>query len=295
MCNHLTKVTLGVCVRNGEKVIGTAIKSIIDQDFSHELMEVVFVDDGSDDETHAILSEYSQRMDIKSKVIKQPWSGLGATRNVVMNHAHGEYILWVDCDMVLPKPFVRTQVDYMAQNPNVGVAKGSYGLYATSSLVAYLENVDSRVKQQEITEIFSEALGTGGAIYRVEALRSVGGFNEKITGVGEDMDAENRISNAGWVLKITPNEFYELRRNSWNKLWAEYFWHGSGGRQIVNKVNPESMLYRLFPPTAILTQFLRSGKAYKLTRKKIVFILPLHWIFKRIAWSLGFVFSGMSQ
>jgi GT2 family glycosyltransferase len=135
---------------------------------------------------------------------------------------------------------------------------------------------------------FSEALGTGGSIYRIEALRKIGGFDEKITGVGEDMDAEHRISKDGWLLKVTPAEFYEIRRTSWGDLWKEYLWHGSGGGQIVHKVDPKSLLYRLFPPTAILTEFIRSRTAYKISHRKIVFLLPLHWVFKRISWSFGF-------
>ncbi len=288
MCLRLTKVSIGVCVKNGEKFIVNAINSILDQDFSHNQMEVIFVDDGSTDRTLQIMNDYAQKMDITAKVFTHEWKGLGATRNVVLNHATGEYIIWVDSDMVLTKSFVRKQVTFMDKNPTVGIAKGSYGLYETSSLVAYLENVDAKVKQLEVTEVFSEALGTGGSIYRIEALRKIGGFDEKITGVGEDMDAEHRISKDGWLLKVTPAEFYEIRRTSLGDLWKEYLWHGSGGGQIVHKVDPKSLLYRLFPPTAILTEFIRSRTAYKISHRKIVFLLPLHWVFKRISWSFGF-------
>jgi hypothetical protein len=33
----------------------------------------------------------------------------------------------------------------------------------------------------------------------------------------------------------------------------------------------------------------RSCKGYSLTHRKVVFLLPLEWIFKRTAWLLGFV------
>jgi cellulose synthase/poly-beta-1,6-N-acetylglucosamine synthase-like glycosyltransferase len=41
------EVTIGVCVRNCEDYIEDAIRSILDQDFPHELMEVIFVDDAA--------------------------------------------------------------------------------------------------------------------------------------------------------------------------------------------------------------------------------------------------------
>ena len=45
------KVTIGVCARNCETTIGEAVESIIMQDYPHELIEVIFVDDGSTDGT----------------------------------------------------------------------------------------------------------------------------------------------------------------------------------------------------------------------------------------------------
>jgi glycosyltransferase involved in cell wall biosynthesis len=284
------KVTIGVCVRNGEDTISDAIESIIGQDFPHELMEVIFVDDGSIDRTLEIIRDYVPKMGIHVKIFHHEWKGLGYSRNVVVNNTSSEYIIWVDADMILSRDFVMKQVNFMDRNPNVGVGKGKYIMDSGASLVAYLENVDSIVESFNFAQkpLF-KPLGTGGCIYRVTAIRKSGGFDENIKGVGEDMDAENRIRKAGWLLRISEAGFYEKRRKSWKDLWNEYFWHGFGGCKIVRRVSPQSLLFQMFPPIAILTIFLRSCNAYKLTYKKIVFLLPLHWIFKRTAWILGFM------
>jgi len=286
------KVTIGVCVKNCENSIADAIESIINQDFPHELTETIFVDDGSEDRTLSIIESHVPRIDVKLKVFHHEWKGLGHSRNLVVNNANGEYIIWVDGDMSLPRDFVKKQVEFMDRNPDVGIAKGRYGIHHTTSLVAYLQNIEAVVEFLNCGQkALSKPLGTGGSIYRVEAIRKVGGFNENIKGVGEDMDAEYRIKKAGWLLQTTTAEFYEKRRNNWKDLWNEYFWHGSGGRIIFNKVSPYSMLYKMFPPIIILIVISRSCNAYKLTHKKIVFLLPIHWIFKRIAWCLGFAMS----
>ena len=39
------------------------------QDHPHKLMEVIFVDDGSEDNTFFIIEEYSPKMDMKVKTI----------------------------------------------------------------------------------------------------------------------------------------------------------------------------------------------------------------------------------
>jgi glycosyltransferase involved in cell wall biosynthesis len=52
------KVTIGVCVRNSAATLRDAIDSIIYKDYPHEHMEVIFVDDGSEDETLSIVKSY---------------------------------------------------------------------------------------------------------------------------------------------------------------------------------------------------------------------------------------------
>lgn len=284
------KVTIGVCVRNCQDLIREAIDSIINQDYPHELMEVVFVDDGSEDKTLAIIEGYVPKMDMPTKVFHQEWKGLGSARNVVVNNASGKYIIWVDGDMQLPRSFVRKQVTFMERNPSVGIGKGKYGIYVQENLVSTLENMEFiasnfRLKGKEN----STPLGTGGSIYRFEAIRQVGGFDQNITGSGEDMDAEYRIKASGWLLNITPAVFYERRRKTWKALWNEYFWHGKSASYLFGKnvriINP----YKLWPPVTLVTEFFRVTFVYKLTCRKVALLLPIHYIFKRIAWLFGFI------
>ena len=284
-------VTVGVCVKDSAFTISETIESIIAQDYPHKLMEVIFVDDGSEDETLAIIKRYASKMDMKVKIFHHEWKGLGYSRNVVVNNARGDYIIWVDGDMILPSDFVSKQVEFMELHKKVGIGKGQYALYDTDALVAYLENISAIVSlKNSRSERTYSPLGTGGSIYRVEAIKKVGGFNEAIKGVGEDMDAELRIIKAGWKLSLTPAFFYERRRECWKELWYEYFWHGYGGSQIKDGIKESrSVLYKFFPPIAALTIISQAIVAYKMVREKKAFFLPFHWIFKRIAWFLGFL------
>jgi len=291
MCNNI-KVTIGVCVRNCEDLIGETIESIMNQDFPHMFMKVIFVDDGSEDKTPSIIQSYLPKLDTQVEIFRHKWKGLGATRNVVVNNAEGEYIIWVDGDMRLSKDFVRKQVEFMERNHVVGIGKGKYGMYTQANLVGDLENMEfvaTNFRRGGKTN--SLPLGTGGSIYRVKAIKQIDGFDQDITGSGEDVDAEYRIRAAGWLLNVTSAVFYEKRRETWKSLWNEYFWHGRGSSYLFEKNRQIVNWYKLWPPVAFVVEFFRVVMAYKLTRRKVALFLPFHYAFKRTAWFLGLVRS----
>ena len=290
------KVTIGVCVKNCEAFIEDAIESIIKQDFPHELMEVVFVDDGSEDLTLSIIREMVPRMDMSVKVYHQKWKGLGPARNVVVNNANGDYIVWVDGDMILSEDYVRRLVSFLDRNPEVGIGVGKACMQPTENLVAFLEIAGFMARDSRCKGItFKKYPGTAGSVYRIEALRKVKGFYERIKGAGEDLDVVYRIKEAGWLIYVG-NEatFYARRKETWNALWAQYFWHGYGAHFVLHKDKGIEKIYEMIPPAAFLSGLLYSFTAYKLTRRKAVFLLPLHFLFKMTAWCFGFVKSHIN-
>jgi len=268
------------------------MESIMKQDYPHELIELIVVDDGSVDGTLSIIEEYATKSAMKVKIIHQNWRGLGYSRNLVVNNASGKYIVWVDGDMILPEDHVRKQVEFMEINPKVGIAKARYGLYLQNNLIGFLEDASYQAVDHKYggeTDL-TRALGTGGSIYRVDAIKSVKGFDERISGAGEDMDVEYRVKNAGWILyRATPAIFYERRRKNLVDLWREGFWHGYGGYTLYRKNNRAIAPWKMSPFGGLAAGILYSIIAYGIIHRKIVFLLPLQYTFKRIAWFCGFV------
>jgi glycosyltransferase involved in cell wall biosynthesis len=285
------KVTIGVCVKNNAQTISETIKSIIKQDFPRELMELIIVDGYSEDGTLSIIEGQLKNSEIRFKVFRER-EGLGKARQIVVDNAEGEYIVWVDGDMILSRDFIKKHVEFMDSNPKVGIAKGRYGILKGDehkNLVAFLEDVEFMLNTQNMGEVNNKVLATSGCIYRVKAIRQAGGFDPFIKGVGEDMDAESRIRALGWRLCITSAVFQELRRKSWKALWNEYVWHGKGGFRLYHKNKKVLITPKVFPPVLIFKKIVRSVQAYKSIRQKRVFLLPLHYIFKRVAWFFGFL------
>lgn len=282
------KVTVGICVRNGASTLCEAIESVMAQDYPHELMEVIFVDDGSADDSLSIINEYASKMDMKVKIFHHEWKGLGYSRNVVVNNAEGKYIVWVDSDMALPNNFVRKHVEFMEANPKVGIAKARHSIKDMKNVVSVLEHIPFAIYDLKDNWLESKLPGTGGAIYHVEAIHQVGGFDEKLQGTGEDQDAAFRVKMAGWLIKRSPAFFYEKRAQNWLDVWRKWVWYGFGDFALYCKNRKIFSPLGMNPLTGLIRGLLFIPDAYRLVRRKIVLLLPFHLSFKMAAWCVGF-------
>jgi glycosyltransferase involved in cell wall biosynthesis len=287
------KVSLGVCVRNCEEYLRDAIESILNQDYPHSLLELIFVDDGSEDGTLSIIHEYVSRIDIQSHVFHTPWRGLGHARNIVVANSKGTYILWVDGDMVLSKDYVGKLAAFMEQNPEVGIAKGKQALESGANLLSTLETyarAAGRMVNYKSEKARSKSLGTGGSIYRIEAIKQVSGFDEDLRGYGEDQDIEIKIRAVGWSLDTEEVKFLDYERHglTWKDLWKRYWLRGYYTRFFLQKHKGVIKHHNMFPPAATISGFLMSITLYKLTRRKAVFLLPIQFFFKMTGWYIGY-------
>lgn len=87
------KVSVILCVYNEEKFVRKAIESVLSQSLSD--FEFIIVNDGSTDDTLNIISSYD---DERIRVIDQSNKGLGASRNMAIDLARGEYVTFLDGD-----------------------------------------------------------------------------------------------------------------------------------------------------------------------------------------------------
>ena len=89
----MDKVSIIICVFNGEKTIKRCLNSILNQ--THKNIEVIIINDGSTDNTQKIIESYD---DERIKLINQSNRGLSYSRNIGIKKAKAPYILFVDAD-----------------------------------------------------------------------------------------------------------------------------------------------------------------------------------------------------
>ena len=92
-------VSVIIPVYNASRFLATCLDSLLAQTFDHARMEILLIDDGSDDGSEAVCDKYAAEHPGLFLVTHCAHTGSpGAVRNVGMRQAVGEYILFSDAD-----------------------------------------------------------------------------------------------------------------------------------------------------------------------------------------------------
>lgn len=293
------KVTIGICVRNCERYIKEAIESILAQDFPKDSMEIILVDGYSQDKTVPIAKNILGKSGVKTRIFFEN-KGLGFARQIVVDNAEGDYILWVDGDMVLSNDYIRKLSDFMQEHSDVGIVKGKQALQPGKNLLATLEaysRAAGRMVNYQSEKGRFKALGTAGALCRTIALKDVGGFDTSLRGYNEDWDMEIRVRSKGWCLHTIDAFYldYEREELTWKFLWSKYWLRGYYTHHFLHKNKGVLKHYRTIPIAAFFAGLLNAFTLYKKTCQKEVFLLPFQSMIKMVAWYVGFIKSHINS
>ena len=119
--NHKPVVSVIIPVFNGARHIREAVESVLRQTFKD--FEFIIVDDGSVDDTKALLDAWIR--DGKIQYFRQQNKGPAAARNLGMSHAVGKYFKFLDADDLLYPEQLERQVKFLSDKaPSVISATG---------------------------------------------------------------------------------------------------------------------------------------------------------------------------
>lgn len=94
----MCKVSVIIPVYNTAPYLREALNSVITQTLND--IEIICVDDGSTDESLAILNDFAAR-DERILVVQQKNQGQSAARNTAMKYVHGDFVYFMDSDDIL--------------------------------------------------------------------------------------------------------------------------------------------------------------------------------------------------
>lgn len=121
---YQTTVSVLIAVYNGAAFIRAKLESILALDYPPELLEIIVVSDGSEDETDSIVSELSGR---GVQLLKVPHAGKAVALNHGLSRAAGEILFFTDVRQPLDPMALRYLVANFS-DPSVGAVTGELRL-----------------------------------------------------------------------------------------------------------------------------------------------------------------------
>lgn len=112
-----THVTIVIAARNEENNIGKTLNAIINQNYPKNLMEVIVINDHSEDNTAKIVEQYFPFITLINFL--DPTTINSYKKSAIaqaIKNAKGEVIITTDADCVMKADWLRTMVDYYEQN-----------------------------------------------------------------------------------------------------------------------------------------------------------------------------------
>lgn len=108
MKNNKGMVSVIVPIYNSQEYLNDLVNSLSAQSYSN--FEVIFVNDGSTDDSLNLLKILLENKQFENNVITIPNQGPSNARNIGINYASGEYLIFIDSDDYLSKYFIEKLV-----------------------------------------------------------------------------------------------------------------------------------------------------------------------------------------
>lgn len=103
--NDFPKYSVIIPVYNAQATLRRCVDSLLGQGYDD--MEIILVNDGSADDSGRICGEYAQK-DSRVVYIDKPNGGVSSARNTGLEHARGQYVLFVDSDDYVSDDYFET-------------------------------------------------------------------------------------------------------------------------------------------------------------------------------------------
>lgn len=200
---ELPSVTIVVAARNEEANIEACLRALVGQEYPADRLQVITVNDESEDATLTIMHRVARESAGQLKVISTipERSSIGGKARAIaqgMDHATGELILLTDADCVPPATWTRSVVDHFL--PDVDIVAG-FTVVRAGNLFSRLQQLD----WLHLQSMAAASMGFGSPVgvignnlaFRRRAYERVGGYRNLPFSVTEDFALFRAMDKSG--------------------------------------------------------------------------------------------------
>jgi glucosyl-dolichyl phosphate glucuronosyltransferase len=136
----MMKATIAVCTRNRGPLLRQTLEqmSLLRVPAGVE-WEVVVVDNGSTDDTAAVLADRAPHLPLRA--VLEPVPGHSSARNRAVAEARGDYILWTDDDVLVDAGWLEAYTAAFARHPEAAVFGGPIEPFFPTPQPPWLERI----------------------------------------------------------------------------------------------------------------------------------------------------------
>jgi glycosyltransferase involved in cell wall biosynthesis len=197
VCSSVEAITLVIPGRNASATLRECLEHVTAILGKDGLEEIIFVDDGSTDDTLEIAAEFPVR------VVKGEARGAASARNLGWREAKTPLIWFMDADCEADPRAVELLRAHLDEHQDAGGVGGSFTNTREHSLVACLIH-EEIVQRHDRMPNEVNFLASGNVMYRRTVLEEVDGFDETCYWA-HDADLAFRVRGAGHLLRFERN------------------------------------------------------------------------------------------
>ena len=207
------KYSLIIPVYNRPEEVDELLESLVGQQFAD--FEVLVVEDGSTLPCREVVEKYRGRLAVEYYF--KPNSGPGQTRNYGAERSHGDYLIVLDSDCVLPPGYLQAVDDELRREPAdaFGGPDRAHESFTdmqkaiSYAMTSFFTTGGIRGGKKKMDKFYPRSFNMG---VRAEVYRRLGGFSKMR--FGEDIDFSIRIFKAGCSCRLFPEAWVWHKRRT---------------------------------------------------------------------------------
>ncbi|MDU8946143.1 glycosyltransferase family 2 protein [Ovoidimarina sediminis] len=199
-------VSVIIPVYNSSQFLQDAIESVLSQ--TGVDVELIAVDDGSNDGSQRILASYSQ-----VKLVEQEHKGACSARNHGIEKATGEYVKFLDSDDFLEPEILEKQVRFMANAHSNVIVYSDTLFFDDETGRTNLHVTNLMEDDDQVVQLFKSNIHTPAPLHRRTSLMVMGGFDERLT-KAQEYNLHLRLAMAGYRFQRLPGIGTHVREHT---------------------------------------------------------------------------------